>query len=55
MAQEVVADLVRGAGHVALKLVTAGSCRSGGNGLMLEGHVGLLMVASLFFFLYRMV
>ena len=39
----------------SLKLVTAGRYRSGGNGLMLEGSVGLLVAASLFFFLYRMV
>lgn len=55
MAQEVVGDLVRGAGFVVLKLATAGRYRSGGNGLMLEGCVGLLVAASLFFFLYRMV
>ena len=55
VAQELVADLVRGAGYLVLKLVTAGGYRSGGNGLMLEGSVGLLLVASLFFFLYRMV
>ena len=55
MAQEVVADLVRGAGYLVLKLGTAGRYRSGGNGLMLEGCIGLLLLASLFFFLYRMV
>ncbi len=43
------------AGYVVLKLATAGRYRSGGNGLMLEGCVGLLVAASLFFFLYRMV
>jgi len=55
VAQEVVGDLVRGAGYVVLKLVTAGRYRSGGNGLLLEGCVGLAVAASLFFFLYRMV
>jgi len=55
VAQEVVGDLVRGAGYVVLKLATAGKYRSGSNGLMLEGCVGLLIAASLFFFLHRMV
>lgn len=50
-----VADLVRVVGYGTLKLVTAGRYRTGGNGLMLEGTVGLLIVASLFFFFYRMV
>jgi hypothetical protein len=55
VAQEVVGDLVRGAGYVVLKLATAGRYRNGGNGLMLEGSVGLLVTASLFFISYRMV
>lgn len=54
MAQEVVNDLVRGVGHGVLKLVTAGKYRSGATGLLLEGCLGLLLVAALFFFLYRM-
>jgi hypothetical protein len=51
----VVADLVRVVGYAALKLVTAGRYRSGGNGLMLEGTVGLLIVAAICFSLYRTV
>jgi hypothetical protein len=55
VAQDVVNDLVRGVGYGVLKLVTAGKYRSGDTGLLLEGCLGLLLVAALFFFLYRMV
>jgi hypothetical protein len=53
--QSLVEDLVRGAGYGVLKLVTAGTYRSGDNGLLLEGVTGLLVVASLFYLLYRLV
>jgi hypothetical protein len=53
--QGLVEDLVRGAGYGVLKLVTAGAYRSGENGLLLEGCTGLLVVAALSFFLYRLV
>jgi hypothetical protein len=50
--QALVEDLVRGVGYGVLKLVTAGTYRSGGNGLFLEGCTGLLVVAAFFYFLY---
>jgi hypothetical protein len=53
--QALVEDLVRGVGYSVLKLVTAGTYRSGGNGFMLEGCVGLSALALLFFCLHRFV
>jgi hypothetical protein len=51
----VVEDVVRGVGYGVLKLVTCGTYRSGGNGLLLEGCVGLLLLATLFFVLQQFV
>lgn len=53
--QALVEDLVRGVGYSVLKVVTAGTYRSGGNGLLLEGCTGLLVVAAFFYFFYRFV
>jgi hypothetical protein len=51
--QSLVGDLVRGVGYGVLKLATAGTYRSGDNGLLLEGCTGLLVLAAVFFFSYR--
>jgi hypothetical protein len=51
----VVEDVVRGVGYGVLKLVTFGAYRSGGNGLLLEGCVGVLLLATLFFVLQQFV
>ncbi len=53
--QALVEDLVRGVGYGVLKLVTAGTYQSGDNGLFLEGVTGLMVVAALFYLLYRLV
>ena len=50
-----VDDVVRGVGYGVLKLVTLGRYRSGGNGLFLEGCVGLLLLATGFFVLQKFV
>ena len=52
---DVVEDIVRAVGYGVLKLVTFGTYRSGGNGLFLEGSVGLLLLATLFFVLQKFV
>jgi hypothetical protein len=52
---DLVGDIVRGVGYDALKLVTIGTYRSGGNGLFLEGCVGLLLLATGFFVLHKFV
>jgi hypothetical protein len=51
--QSLVGDLVRGVGYGVLKLATAGTYRSGDNGVLLEGCTGLLILAALFFFSYK--
>jgi hypothetical protein len=51
----VVEDVVRGVGYGVLKLVTCGTYRSGDNGLFLEGCVGVLLLATLFFVLQQFV
>ena len=53
--EDVVEDIVRGVGYGVLKLVTCGTYRSGDNGLFLEGSVGLLLLATLFFVLQKFV
>ena len=50
-----VGDIVRGVGYGVLKIVTLGAYRSGGNGLFLEGCVGLLLLATGFFVLHKFV
>ena len=52
---DVVEDVVRGVGYGVLKLVTFGTYRSGDNGLLLEGCVGVLLLATLFFVLQKFV
>lgn len=52
---DVVEDIVQGVGFGVLKLVTLGTYRSGDNGLFLEGCVGLLLLAALFFVLQKFV
>ena len=50
-----VPDLVRFVGYAALKLVTLGRYESGKSGLYLEGCLGLLLLAAMFFVLSRLV
>ena len=50
-----VGDFLRFLGFAVLKLVTLGRYRSGSNGLFLEGCLGLLLVAAMFFILSRLV
>ena len=50
-----VGDFLRFLGFGALKLVTLGRYDSGKNGLFLEGVLGILLVAAMFFFLSRFV
>jgi hypothetical protein len=52
---DVVEDVVRGVGYGVLKLVTFGTYRSVDNGLLLEGCVGVLLLATLFFVLQKFV
>ena len=52
---DVVEDIVQGVGFGVLKLVTLATYRSGDNGLFLEGCVGLLLLATLFFVLQKFV
>ena len=50
-----VGDVLRFLGFAVLKLVTLGKYRSARNGLFLEGCLGLVLVAAMFFILSRLV
>jgi inner membrane protein involved in colicin E2 resistance len=51
--QEIIEDAVRGIGYVVLKAVTFGTYRSGRDGLLAEGAIGLLVVAAVMYVTYR--
>lgn len=45
--QEIVAELIRGLGHLILWLLTLGRYRSRSDALLLEGGIGLLMLVAI--------
>ena len=53
--QELIEELIRGIGYLALKLVTGGRYAGGGAGDRLrEGALGLVLVAASFYIAYTL-